>query len=81
MARHRTTQAETAAVPTVERWQRSKAETGFGTPAVLEDPVRELNGRKNVPGEAWEDREVIGKGHRARAGSGVFPGSGPTPST
>jgi DNA modification methylase len=73
MAQHWTTQTKTAAVPTVEQWQRLKAEMGFEAPAGLEDLVHELNGRKNTPGEAWEEREAIGKGHRARAGSGVFP--------
>ncbi|WP_406730688.1 DNA methyltransferase [Streptomyces sp. NBC_01794] len=73
MAQHWTTQRKTAAVPTVEQWQRLKAEMGFEAPAALENLVHELNGRKNTPGEAWEEREVIGKGHRARAGSGVFP--------
>ncbi|MDH6629399.1 DNA modification methylase [Streptomyces sp. LBL] len=73
MAQHWTTQTKSAAVPTVEQWQRLKAEMGFEAPAALEDLVHELNGRKNAPGEAWEDREAIGKGHRARNGSGVFP--------
>ncbi|WP_371605030.1 site-specific DNA-methyltransferase (plasmid) [Streptomyces sp. NBC_01220] len=73
MAQHWTTQCSTASVPTVEQWQRLKAGMGFDVPAGLEDLVHELNGRKNAPGEAWDDREVIGKGHRIRAGSGVFP--------
>ncbi|MFF7838830.1 DNA-methyltransferase [Streptomyces ossamyceticus] len=73
MAQHWTTQTRTAAVPTVEQWERLKAEMRFEAPAGLEDLVHELNGRKNAPGEAWEDREVISKGHRSRGGSGVFP--------
>ncbi|MFG2408813.1 DNA methyltransferase [Streptomyces brevispora] len=73
MAQHWTTQKASAAVPTVEQWQRLQAELVFEASAELEDLVHELNGRKNAPGEAWEHREVIGKGHRIRAGSGVFP--------
>ncbi|MFI1790844.1 DNA methyltransferase [Streptomyces olivaceoviridis] len=73
MAQHWTTQRRSASVPTVEQWQRLKAEMGFEAPAALDDLVHELNGQKNTPGEAWQNREVIGKGHRARAGAGVFP--------
>jgi SAM-dependent methyltransferase len=73
MAQHWTTQTKTAAVPTIEQWEQLKAEMGFAAPISVEDLVHELNGRKNSPGEAWEDREIIGKGHRARGGSGVFP--------
>ncbi|MER6109313.1 site-specific DNA-methyltransferase [Streptomyces hirsutus] len=73
MAGHWTTQSKTALVPTIEQWQRLKTEMGFEAPAALEDLVHELNGRKNTPGEAWNDREVIGKVQRIRGGSGVFP--------
>lgn len=71
MAGHWTTQRKAAAVPTIEQWERLRAELGIADPG-LDDLVQHLNGRKSTLGEAWEQREVIGQGIRRRR-AGVFP--------
>jgi DNA modification methylase len=73
MAQHWTTQSKTAAVPTVEQWEQLKAEMGFEAPLSVEDLVHELNGRKNEPGEAWAQREVVDRGYRVRSRESDVP--------
>jgi hypothetical protein len=59
MAGHWTnTRGPQAAVPTWEQWQQLRAMIGFGDE--MDAEVWRLNGRKGTPGEAWEQREVIG---------------------
>ncbi|MFI6142402.1 DNA methyltransferase [Streptomyces griseus] len=74
MAGHWTTQGKLASVPTIEQWQRLKTEMGFDAPPGLNDLVHQLNEGKGTPGEAWNEREVIGTMHRNRGPSSVFTG-------
>lgn len=68
MARHWTTQGQTAAVPTLEQWERLRDLLGFD--ASCDALVAELNARKHTVGTAYLQREVVG--HRA---SGLARGS------
>ncbi|MGH3500578.1 MAG: DNA methyltransferase [Nocardioidaceae bacterium] len=59
MAGHWTTQGPQAAVPTWDQWLQLRTLLGFGDD--MDAEVWRLNGRKGSPGEAWEQREVIGE--------------------
>ena len=60
MAGHWTnTRGPQAAVPTWEQWQQLRTLIGFGDE--MDAEAWRLNGRKGAPGEAWEQREVIGR--------------------
>lgn len=48
-----------ALVPTVEQWEQLRALLGFDES--MDAEVWRLNGRKGTPGEAWDQREVIGQ--------------------
>jgi DNA modification methylase len=60
MAGHWTSQGKAACVPTLEQWDRLRAELGFVDDAVA-SLVAELNGRKGDVGESWSQRQVIGQ--------------------
>jgi hypothetical protein len=60
MAAHWTTQGKAAAVPTPEQWVRLREVLGFDDPET-DALVQQLNARKGLIGEAWEQREVIGE--------------------
>ena len=53
------------AVPTWEQWQQLRGLIGFGDE--MDAEVWRLNGRKGMPGEAWDQREVIGTRRRSGA--------------
>ena len=55
-----------AVIPTWENWQKLKALVGFGDG--MDAEVWRLNGRKGTPGEAWEQREVVGVQKGAMSG-------------
>lgn len=67
---HWTTQGVAASVPSPEQWDRLRELLGFDDAEIL-PLVDELNGRKGLRGEAWEQREVIGSGFRVRRESDV----------
>jgi DNA modification methylase len=54
--------------PTWEQWLAMKAAVGFGDE--MDAEVWRLNGRKGQPGEAWDQREVIGEQTKARSEAG-----------
>lgn len=56
-------------VPTWEQWLALQEMLGFGSE--LDAEVWRLNGRKGTPGEAWDEREVVGSGYRVRRESTV----------
>ncbi|MGW7001340.1 DNA methyltransferase [Streptomyces sp. NPDC054933] len=71
MASHWTSIASKAAsVPTLEQWARLRELLSFDDAEIL-PLVEELNGRKGAIGEAWDQREIIGQGHRVRRASDV----------
>ena len=55
-----TTQGKAAIVPKPDQWTRLRAELGFDDSEIL-PLVEKLNSRKGVIGEAWEQREVVGR--------------------
>lgn len=55
--------------PTWQQWQQLRELIDFGDE--MDAEVWRLNGRKGKPGEAWDQREVIGQGHRVRRESSV----------
>lgn len=61
MAHHWTTQSRSAAVPTVEQWERLRDLLGFDDG--VDDLVATLNARKGTSGEAYLQREVVGHRH------------------
>ena len=63
--------------PTWERWLELKDLIGFGDD--MDAEVWRLNGRKGQPGEAWAEREVVGKGYRVDKKTSDVPISGATP--
>jgi hypothetical protein len=63
-AGHWVTQGVAAAVPTPEQWVRLRTEIGFDDAEIL-PLVEALTGRKGELGEAWAQREVIGRRHAA----------------
>lgn len=65
------------AVPKVEQWLRIRALLGL--PGDMDAEVWRLNGRKGTPGEAWDQREVIGAGFRVDRGTGAVPYGSGTP--
>jgi DNA modification methylase len=73
MANLWTTQGKAAIVPTIAQWSRLCEVIGFDDAEIL-PLVTELNARKRTVGEAWEQREVIGR-HRtntARDGGSLY---------
>lgn len=68
---HWTTQGKAASVPMPQQWDRLRELLGFDDVEIL-PLVEELNGRKGLLGEAWAQREVIGRGHRVRHESDVM---------
>lgn len=60
MAAHWTTQGKAAAVPTPDQWVKLREVLGFDDPET-DALVQQLNARKGLIGEAWEQREVIGE--------------------
>jgi hypothetical protein len=63
-----TTQGKAAMAPTWEQWQRLQQELGFG--ADMDAEVQRLEERKHTMGEAFAQREEIGRRH-----SGLSEGS------
>lgn len=57
------------AVPTWDQWLQLRDLIGFGDE--MDAEVWRLNGRKGTPGEAWEQREVVGTAYRVRRESTV----------
>jgi DNA modification methylase len=57
--------------PTWDQWLQLKDIIGF--PDDMDVEVWRLNGRKGTPGEAWEQREVIGIGSRIDRQNGAVP--------
>ncbi|MGH3631647.1 MAG: DNA-methyltransferase [Sciscionella sp.] len=91
MAYHWTTDRQTTAVPTIEQWERLRALLDFDDPDV-DTLVAELNARKGTVGEAYLQREVVGRrnsgltegrssvflrGARDRAPDGTIPITAP----
>jgi hypothetical protein len=74
MAGHWTTQASQPSVPTPEQWEELKA--FLGMPATFDGEVARLNGRKGTPGEAWDEREVVG--HKKSGIAAAWSPKGPT---
>ena len=67
MASHWTAIAsKAAAVPTLDQWARLQQMLGFDSPE-MDDIVAQLNARKGLLGEAWEQREVVGHRHSGLA--------------
>ena len=64
MARARWTSCSQPNVPRWEQWIELKSLCGFGDE--MDAEVWRLNGRKGTPGEAWNEREVIGTDFRIR---------------
>jgi SAM-dependent methyltransferase len=62
MATHWITQGVAARVPAPEQWDRLRDELGFDD-AEIRPLVAELNARRGTLGEAWSQREVIGRRH------------------
>jgi DNA modification methylase len=63
MASHWTaTASKAASVPTPEQWDRLRDELGFDD-TQIRPIVAELNARRGTLGEAWSQREVIGRRH------------------
>jgi hypothetical protein len=60
------------AVPTWEQWQQLRELLGFGDE--MDAEVWRLNGRKGTPGEAWDQREVIGKARWDNSANLFLPG-------
>jgi DNA modification methylase len=60
MARARWTSHSQTNTPTWDQWLRLKVLCGFGDD--MDAEVWRLNGRKGTPGEAWDQREVVGIG-------------------
>ena len=56
-----TTNKTTACVPQWEQWLQLKTLLGFGDD--MDAEVWRLNGRKGTPGEAWDQREILGVGN------------------
>jgi DNA modification methylase len=75
MAGHWTTQGKAASVPTLEQWQRLRAELGFDDTEIL-PLVEVLNGRKHTLAESWAQREIVGQHSRIRQPSDVFTNLG-----
>lgn len=73
MAGHWTSVKSQPAVPTWEQWCKLCELIGFGSE--MDAEVRRLNTRKGSPGEAWEQREVIGTREVSRGRPGL---NGPT---
>jgi DNA modification methylase len=65
MAGHWTSVKSQPAIPTVEQWAALREM--LDPPAWVEAEVWRLNGRKGEPGEAWHEREVVGRGRSAIA--------------
>jgi DNA modification methylase len=59
MAGHWTSQKSQPSIPTWEQWQQLKTFVGFN--GEMDAEVWRLNGRKGKPGDAWAEREVIGR--------------------
>ena len=57
------------AVPTWEQWARLRDLLGYGDE--MDAEVWRLNGRKGLPGEAWQAAEVIGTEDRFNEPSGI----------
>lgn len=55
--------------PTWQQWRQLRELIGFGDE--MDAEVWRLNGRKGTPGEAWDQREVVGQRHRVRRESSV----------
>jgi DNA modification methylase len=73
MAGHWTSTASQPAVPTWEQWQLLKVTLcGFGDE--MDAEVWRLNGRKGTPGEAWDQREVVGSSDHGLAPQWVADG-------
>ena len=73
MAGHWTSQGKAACVPTPEQWDRLRDELGFDD-TEIRPLVAVLNGRKGALGEAWSQREVIGRRTTGlRTGRGTVP--------
>jgi len=66
MAGHWTTQAAEASVPTWEQWRELRTLLALGE--AMDAEVWRLNGRKGTPGEAWAEREIIGRSENGIAG-------------
>jgi len=58
-----------AHIPTREQWARLRELLDFGDE--MDAEVRRLNDRKGTPGEAWDQREVVGTAYRVRRESTV----------
>ena len=71
MAGHWTSVKSQPAIPTVEQWAALREM--LDPPAWVEAEVWRLNGRKGEPGEAWHDREVVGRGRSAIANKDEGP--------
>ncbi|MFF7476617.1 DNA methyltransferase [Streptomyces sp. NPDC008092] len=74
MASHWTaTASKAASVPTPEQWDRLKETLGFDDTAIR-PLVAELNARRGTLGEAWAQREVIGRRHSGlhNGGTSIF---------
>ncbi len=58
--------------PTWDQWQELKTLIGFGDE--MDAEVWRINGRKGQPGEAWQEREIVGVEMQGRLA--VSPGQG-----
>jgi DNA modification methylase len=70
-AKHWTTQGVTAAVPSVEQWDRLVAGIGVDD-SEMRPLVAALNARKGTPGEAFAAREVISERREAPRTGGLY---------
>jgi hypothetical protein len=61
MAGHWTSQASQPQIPNWEQWEQLKRILVMDEDAGIDTLVWRLNGRKGQPGEAWQEREVIGE--------------------
>lgn len=66
-----TTQGVAAIVPTAEQWRRLQEAIGFDDTEIL-PLVTELNARKRTVGEAWAQREVVGRRDSSYRGGGLY---------
>jgi hypothetical protein len=75
MARHWTASGMTAQVPSAEQWKRLRDFMAFDDSEIL-PLVENLNARKGILGEAWGQREVLGRRHSglSEGGTSVFLG-------
>src|SRR5690606_38994651 len=71
MAGHWITQRVSAAVPTLEQWERLREALGFDDTEIL-PLVTELNARKRTVGEAFEKREIVSRKQGAARSAGLY---------